>query len=263
VIRISRPIVRTAAFLDILSGVMTAATAAAARDILASAKRLVIFTGAGVSADSGVPTFRGASADALWGKYDPCQLASPQGFAADPKLVYDWYNWRRSQLASIQPNPAHHAIAALQARGAAVITQNVDGLHERVAPPGATILRLHGTIAADRCSACEYAEEIDLNNLPALRPCPRCGEYLRPAVVWFGEALDPTVWQAAEAACRKADALLVVGTSGEVYPAAGLVQLAARNRAKIVLVNLELGPLDETADVALRGRAADILLQLI
>ncbi|MDB5323511.1 MAG: hypothetical protein JWN40_5142 [Phycisphaerales bacterium] len=236
----------------------------AARDILAAARRLVVFTGAGVSADSGVPTFRGASADALWGKYDPYQLASPQGFAADPKLVYDWYNWRRSQLAAIHPNPAHNAIATLQARGAAVITQNVDGLHERVAPPGCmTILRLHGKIAADRCSVCEYAEQIDLHNLPALRPCPRCGEYLRPAVVWFGESLDPAVWRAAETACKNADAMLVVGTSGEVYPAAGLVRLAARNRAKIILINLEASPFDDLVDVALNRRAADIMPQLI
>jgi NAD-dependent deacetylase len=236
----------------------------AARDILIAATRLVVFTGAGVSADSGVPTFRGASADALWGKYDAYQLASPQGFAADPKLVYDWYNWRRGQLAAIHPNPAHHAIAALQSRGATVITQNVDGLHERVAPPGSTtILRLHGTIAADRCSVCEHAEEIDLHHLPALRPCPRCGEYLRPAVVWFGESLDPAIWCAAESACRAADAMLIVGTSGEVYPAAGLVRLAARNRAKIILVNLEPSPFDDLVDVALHGRAADICPQLI
>src|SRR5690349_5481766 len=98
-----------------------------ARDIIDNARRLVVFTGAGVSADSGVPTFRGASGDSFWGKYDPVQLASPQGFSADPNLVYDWYNWRRGHLASVQPNPAHHAIAALQERGAVVITQNVDG----------------------------------------------------------------------------------------------------------------------------------------
>jgi len=234
-----------------------------ARDILANAQRLVIFTGAGVSADSGVPTFRGASANALWGKYDAHQLASPQGFAADPKLVYDWYNWRRSQLAAIQPNPAHHAIATLQSRGATVITQNVDGLHERVAPRGATILRLHGTISDDRCSVCDHTESIDLKQPPPLRGCPRCGQYLRPAVVWFGESLAPDIWHAAEAACRAADAMLIVGTSGEVYPAAGLVRLAARNRAKIVLVNLDPSPFDKMADAALHGRAADIVPQLV
>jgi NAD-dependent deacetylase len=235
----------------------------AARQILADAKRLVVFTGAGVSADSGVPTFRGASASALWGKYDPTQLASPQGFAADPKLVYDWYNWRRSQLAEIQPNAAHHAIVRLQERGATVITQNVDGLHERVAPLGATVLRLHGTIASDRCSMCDYTEEIDFKRLPPLRVCPRCREYLRPAVVWFGESLDPTVWRAAEHACRHADAMLVVGTSGEVYPAAGLVHFANQNRAKVILVNLEPSDLDYNVDLPLKGPAAEVVPLLI
>jgi NAD-dependent deacetylase len=234
-----------------------------ARQILTDAKRLVVFTGAGVSADSGVPTFRGASASALWGNYDPTQLASPQGFAADPKLVYDWYNWRRGQLAEIEPNPAHHAIARLQERGATVITQNVDGLHERVSPPGATVLRLHGTIASDRCSDCDYTEEIDFKRLPPLRACPKCGEYLRPAVVWFGESLDPAVWRGAEQACRRADAMLVVGTSGEVYPAAGLVHLANRNRAKVVLVNLEASEMDYKVDLAIRGRAAEVVPGLV
>jgi NAD-dependent deacetylase len=237
-------------------------TIARARDIINAASKLVVFTGAGVSADSGVPTFRGASSDVFWGKYDPRQLASPQGFANDPKLVYDWYNWRRSQLASIQPNAAHRAIAAFQWRGAVVITQNVDGLHERVAPAGATIHRLHGTIAADRCSDCDRWEDLDLANLPALRPCPDCGAYLRPAVVWFGEALDPAVWNAAHAAVHHADVMLVVGTSGEVYPAAGLVESAAR-RASVIIVNLEEGALDSLAKVTIHGRAAEIVPQLV
>jgi NAD-dependent deacetylase len=203
------------------------------------------------------------------------QLASPHGFAADPMLVYDWYNWRRGNLASVQPNAAHHGIATLQARGGAVvITQNVDGLHERVAPEGATVLRLHGTIAADKCENpyCDYSEAVDVRNLPPLRPCPRCRArvagaevppWLRPAVVWFGESLDPRIWRAAEEACESADAMLVVGTSGEVYPAANLVRLAARNGARIVVVNLEAGPWDQLVDVALHGRAAEIVPQLV
>jgi NAD-dependent deacetylase len=239
-----------------------------ARDIIASARRLVIFTGAGVSADSGVPTFRGvagATGDPLWGKYDPTQLASVGGFRADPKLVYDWYNWRRGQLATIQPNPAHHAIALLQkTRSALIITQNVDGLHERVAPAGARIVRLHGTIAEDRCLACDYSERIDdLGNLPDLRHCPKCGQYLRPAVIWFGEALDPDVWSEAQSACRSADVVLVVGTSGQVQPAANLVGLAVRSGARVVLVNLEPGPFDRQAEIVLHGRAADLVPRLV
>jgi NAD-dependent deacetylase len=233
-----------------------------ARELIANSVRPVIFTGAGVSADSGVPTFRGAAADALWGRYDPRQLASPQGFARDPKLVYDWYTWRRSQLAKVEPNPAHHAIARLQERGAIVITQNVDGLHERVAPAGAVVHRLHGTLGEDRCSDCEYREPIDLHALPPLRNCPRCASLLRPAVVWFGEGLDLQVWKAAEQAARRADVLLVIGTSGEVYPAASLVEFAAGGGAEVIVVNLEPGPLDAIANVTLHGRAAEIMPQL-
>ncbi|HEY2586393.1 MAG TPA: NAD-dependent deacylase [Tepidisphaeraceae bacterium] len=234
-----------------------------ARDLITNAVRPVIFTGAGASADSGVPTFRGAAADALWGKYDPRQLASPQGFARDPKLVYDWYTWRRAQLAKVEPNAAHHAIARLQERGAVVITQNVDGLHERVAPPGAVVHRLHGTLADDRCSDCEYRVSIDLHVLPVLRKCPQCGSLLRPAVVWFGESLDPAVWTAAERAARRADVLVVVGTSGEVYPAASLVEFAAGSGAEVIMINLEPGPLDTIANVVVHGCAADIMPQLI
>lgn len=229
---------------------------------IASAQRLVVFTGAGASADSGIPTFRGASQDALWGKFNPQQLASPQGFASDPKLVYDWYNWRRSQLAAVQPNPAHDAIARWQQRGAVVITQNVDGLHERAAPEGAVIHRLHGTLLEDKCSACHHREALDLHALPPLRACKKCGSLMRPSVVWFGETLDPQVWRAAEDAAAKADVLLAVGTSGEVYPAAGLVELAARRNAFVYVVNLEPGPLDRYATSSIHGRAADVLPRL-
>ena len=233
-----------------------------AEQIVSEAKRLVVFTGAGVSADSGVPTFRGAAGDALWGKYDPRQLASPQGFRADPKLVYEWYTWRRSQLAKVEPNAGHRVIARWQERGAVVVTQNVDGLHERCAPPGVVIYRLHGTLGEDRCSTCEHREDLDLNNLPGLRGCPACGEWMRPAVVWFGEALEPEVWRGAKKAIQSADALVVVGTSGEVYPAAGLVELAASAGAKVIVVNLEKGPLDDLATVVLHGRAAEVLPQI-
>jgi NAD-dependent deacetylase len=228
-----------------------------------AAKQLVILTGAGVSADSGVPTFRGASTDALWGKYDPRQLASPQGFARDPKLVYDWYSWRRSQLAKIAPNAGHEAIAQLQRAGAVVVTQNVDGLHERCAPAGAIIHRLHGSLAEDRCSNCNRREAVDFGNPPPLRSCIECGSLLRPAVVWFDENLDPAVWSASKRAVLDADVVVVVGTSGEVYPAAGLVELAASSGAQVVVVNLDPGPLDKWATIALSGRAAELLPQLI
>jgi NAD-dependent deacetylase len=234
-----------------------------ARQLVGTARRAVVFTGAGVSADSGVPTFRGAAEDALWGKYDPTQLASPQGFAADPKLVYDWYTWRRAKLASVRPNAAHVAIAKLQReRGAVLITQNVDDLHERVAPAGAVIHKLHGSIADDTCSRCSGRERVDFASPPPLRKCAKCGAFLRPAVVWFGEPLDQRVWKAAQEATRGADLLLVIGTSGQVYPAASLVDLAAC-RCPVVVVNPEPTPFDDEAAVTVRGRAAEVVPRLV
>ncbi len=234
-----------------------------ARDILCNSRKLVVFTGAGVSADSGIPTFRGSGETGFWGKFDPMKLASPEGFVEDPKLVYDWYNWRRSQLPQVRPNPAHEAIGRLQQEGAVVITQNVDDLHERVAPTGATILKLHGTIIEDKCFSCDHREKVDTANLPPLHRCPKCGAYMRPAIVWFGEALDPDVWDAAEDYCTGCDAMLVVGTSAQVYPAAGLVFEAHRRRANVVVVNLDESPLDEMANVVLYGRAADLVPQIV
>ena len=236
---------------------------ARARAAILSAMNIVVFTGAGASADSGIPTFRSPSGEGFWGKYSPWQLATPEGFAADPKLVYDWYNRRRRQLAEVHPNPAHVAISTLQQKaGAVVITQNIDGLHERVAPAGAMVLPLHGTIAADRCSHCTTREQIHVASPPELRGCPRCGRWMRPDVVWFGEPLDPSTWSRAEEAVRACDLMLVVGTSGEVWPAAGLVHLAAK-RATVVAVNFDPGEIDAIATLTLHGRAAEIVPQLI
>jgi NAD-dependent deacetylase len=234
-----------------------------AREIIRTSQRLVVFTGAGVSADSGVPTFRGAAADAQWRKYDPMMLATPEGFRSNPELVYRWYTARRRQLQDVKPNAAHIAIGKLQERGADVITQNVDDLHERVAPPGAKIWKLHGTIMEDKCFACARREPLAFDNLPELRTCSDCGAWMRPGVVWFGESLDPAVWSGAEAAVQRCDAMLVVGTSGEVYPAAGLVDLARDHDARVVVVNLEPSALDGRAEVSVHGRAAEMVPQVI
>jgi NAD-dependent deacetylase len=234
-----------------------------ARKLIAASQRLVVFTGAGVSADSGVPTFRGHGGESFWGKYDPMQLASPQGFRANPQLVYDWYTWRRSQLVAVQPNAAHTTIARWQReKRAIVITQNVDGLHERVAPREATVLRLHGSLADDRCSACEHREAVDIAHPPTLRACEHCGALMRPDIVWFGEQLDPDVWFAAQLAADEADVMLVVGTSGEVWPAVGLIHTAAR-RADVIIVNLEAGSIDAQATVAIHARAAEAVPTLL
>ncbi len=228
-----------------------------ARTLLDSSRNVVSFSGAGLSAESGIATFRDPQTG-LWARYDPEELASPGGFARDPELVIEWYNHRRRILAGAQPNDAHRALAA---RADIVhVTQNVDGLLEMA---GATnVLHLHGTIEADRChGGCGYREPIDLASPPGLRSCPRCGRALRPAVVWFGEPLAGPVWSEAVAAVGAADTLLVVGTSGAVYPAAGLVDLARSSGAAVVIVDAK--PRPSGADVMLVGTAAEIVPLLL
>ena len=229
-----------------------------ARGIIKHAQRLVSFSGAGLSAESGVGTFR--DPDGLWARYDPTRLASPAGFAEDPELVISWYGDRRRRIARAAANPAHEALAAR--RDIVHVTQNVDNLLERAG--ARDVIHLHGTIAADRCHArCGHREAIDLADPPPLRPCPACGDRLRPDVVWFGEPLPADAWAAAERACRECDALLVIGTSAVVYPAAGLIGLAESCGAGIVIVNKEPSGASELADVELLGQAGAIVPQLL
>ncbi|MCO5099241.1 MAG: NAD-dependent deacylase [Rhodocyclaceae bacterium] len=207
-------------------------------------ERIVVFSGAGMSEDSGIPTFRSGS-NGLWSEFDPQELATPQAWKQDRALVWGWYEWRRGLVMAARPHPGHLAVAQLQQRhGARVVTQNVDNLHERA---GVTdVLHLHGSLFATRCAACGMPAE--LPDPPPSTPeqriqpprCPRCRGYVRPGVVWFGESLDQVV---VDAACRHiaaCDLLLIVGTSGVVYPAAGLVGLAPKD-ALIVEINPQLG----------------------
>jgi diguanylate cyclase (GGDEF)-like protein/PAS domain S-box-containing protein len=212
---------------------------ARARSLLGGAERLLVFTGAGVSAESGVPTFRGAGG--VWNSLRAEELATPQAFARDPRLVWEWYGWRRELVATCLPNPAHHAVARVAAArpDTTVVTQNVDGLHQRAAAEaagGAPVVALHGTLFGERCArwpACAtrgaLAADVDATREATLPRCPACGALLRPDVVWFGEPLDAADLEAAFAAAGRADACLVVGTSAVVQPAAS-VAAAARPR---------------------------------
>jgi NAD-dependent deacetylase len=231
------------------------------RKWLVEARSVAVLTGAGVSAESGVPTFR--DADGLWNQYRVQDLATPSAFARDPKLVWDWYNWRRSVLAEVKPNPGHYALAELEKRIPAftLITQNVDGLHELARSQN--VLRLHGSVWLVRCLACGN-EAIDKRiPIPEIPPHCDCGGLLRPAVVWFGEPLPPKIWKAAEAAARSADLFLVIGTSAVVYPAASLAQLAKSSGARVVEINVAETPLTSEIDQFLQGPSGELLPQLI
>jgi len=243
---------------------MTGEVEKAAKKI-AQAERLVTFSGAGLSAESGIATFRqntDNSEDVLWSKFDPMELASQQGFSANPEMVIDWYSARRRTLAKAAPNPAH---LALSGSGAIHITQNVDNLLESAGVDSENVLHLHGSLLSDRCNGeCGFTETIDLANPKALRMCPNCdaslNNYLRPSVVWFGESLPDAVMQRAVDEVASADVLLVVGTSAAVYPAAGLIPIAVQSGAFVIVVNTESS--DAICDIELVGKAGEVLPQL-
>jgi NAD-dependent deacetylase len=231
------------------------------REWLRKARRVAVLTGAGVSAESGVPTFRGK--EGLWKNYRPEDLATPDAFSRDPKLVWQWYNWRRGLVAHAQPNRGHYALADLEraAREFTLITQNVDDLHEQAGSKN--VLKLHGDIWQVRCLSCAR-EWIDTR--PAIAELPPkcgCGGLLRPGVIWFGEELSPGIWDRAEKAARKADLLLVIGTSAVVYPAAGLVKVAKCAGAKVVEINLAETVITGQIDAFLPGPCGELLPKLI
>ena len=231
------------------------------RGWLACASSIAVLTGAGISAESGIPTFRGPGG--LWREYRPEDLATPQAFARDPKLVWEWYNWRRGLIAKAEPNSGHRALAELERKTAdfTLITQNVDGLHDRAG--SRNIEKVHGDIWNIRCSECG-ANHRDLRPLlPELPPRCSCGALERPGVVWFGEALPQDVWQRSEHAAQRADVFLVIGTSAVVYPAAGLVDLAKSKGARVLEINVAETHVSSMVDASLRGPAAEILPQLL
>ena len=233
----------------------------AAREWLRQARSIAVLTGAGVSAESGVPTFRGAGG--LWRRHRAESLATPEAFARDPKLVWEWYDWRRGVLADVTPNPGHYALAELERRcpNFALITQNVDGLHELAG--SRNVLRVHGSIWMLRCLDCECEAENRRSPLGKLPPRCECGGMLRPGVVWFGEPLPSEVWKRAEAAARSCELLLVIGTSAVVYPAAGLSRLAKSSGARVMEINIAETPLSRDIDEFLLGPSGELLPQLI
>ena len=228
--------------------------------VLRAAKRIAVLTGAGISAESGIPTFRGPAG--LWKSFRPEDLATPGAFERNPELVWEWYDWRRCLLQQAKPNPGHQALVNLEqyVSDVAVITQNVDGLHQHAG--SATVLELHGSIWRVRCTQC--GREWEDTRVPI--PCPprcECGGIVRPAVVWFGETLPAAVWRSAEAAASQCHVMLVIGTSAVVYPAAGLVPLAQRTGARVIEINTEKTAMSDSVHVALTGRAAEIVPLLI
>lgn len=232
-----------------------------AREWLAGATSLAVLTGAGISAESGVPTFRGN--EGLWKEYKPEDLATPEAFARDPKLVWEWYNWRRELIKKAQPNAAHRALVKLEIRIAhfTLITQNVDGLHD-LAGSG-KILKLHGDIWRLRCMSCGANWPDRRASLPKLPPHCACGGVARPGVVWFGEPLPEGMMKEAEHAAAAAKVFLVIGTSAMVHPAASLVPYAKQAGAKVVEINTEPSAVSNMVDCVLQGKAGEILPALV
>jgi NAD-dependent deacetylase len=231
------------------------------RQLLASAPRIAALTGAGISAESGIPTFRGPGG--LWRSRKAEDLATPEGFARDPKLVWEWYDWRRTVIAQAQPNAGHQALAKLEqaAKEFLLITQNVDGLHDRAG--SRNILKVHGDLWSLRCTICG-AERVELAApLPLIPPRCSCGGMERPGVVWFGEPLPEIVWAKAQRGAMESTVLLVVGTSAVVYPAAGLAHLAKSAGATVVEINVAETPVSELADYSFRAPAAELLPLLV
>lgn len=227
---------------------------------LREARHIAVLTGAGISAESGVPTFRDAQTG-YWAQFRAEDMATEEGFRAHPARVWGWYQHRRQMLAGVQPNAGHRALADCAQKHPGritLITQNVDGLHQRAG--SAEVLCLHGDLMEDRfldlLRPCCHPDTVEAGSPPH---CPRCGNLLRPGVVWFGEPLPWAVLEAAQQAARGCDLMLVVGTAGAVYPAAGLAHSARAAGARVVVVNTAPSELDDVAHAVLRGRAAQVL----
>jgi NAD-dependent deacetylase len=229
---------------------------------LREAENVVALTGSGISAESGVPTFREAQTG-LWERYDAQELATPEAFDRNPWLVWEWYEWRRTLVSEAEPNPGHRALAELEGRvpSFTLVTQNVDGLHQRAGSE--TVLELHGNILRSKCSWEGVTVELQDCDESVPPRCPHCGAFLRPDVVWFGEMLPARAFEAASEAASGCDLFLSVGTSSLVYPAAGLPYEALDNGATLVEINPSNTPLSGHAHHVVRGLAGEMLPELL
>lgn len=231
------------------------------RSQLAEAQAVTVLTGAGISADSGVPTFRGA--EGLWRQYRAEDLATPEAFERDPRLVWEWYNWRRELIATKRPNAAHDSVVELERRARQfwLITQNVDGLHR--AAGSRQLSEIHGNIWMVRCTACGIVEQNRDVPIALLPTCPQCRGLLRPHIVWFGESLAAEDLARCDAALRNCDVLLIIGTSGVVYPAAGFASVAKDAGAFVAEINLDQTAQSAWVDLSVQGRAKDVVPLLL
>jgi len=222
-------------------------------------KKIVFVTGAGISQESGIPTFRGK--DGLWRNYDPMKLATIDAFYENPKLVWEWYNERRGNIFQAQANLGHKAIAELEKYAQVVVlTQNIDGLHKKSG--SSNVLELHGSIVKIKCSVCDYNEEV-LTEISDFPPLCKCGNILRPDVVWFGEPLPQDVWQNAIELASQCDLMVIVGTSLAVSPANTLPLYAKQNNATLIEINPEKTEMSEEMDESIRNTSVEILPKLI
>jgi NAD-dependent deacetylase len=230
--------------------------------IVQTAVHITVLTGAGVSAESGVPTFRQAQTG-LWAQYDPQELATPTAFRRNPKLVWDWYAWRRELVRQAQPNPAHLALVTMAQRVPAftLVTQNVDNLHQRAGSQA--VIELHGNITRIKCAGDGRIISTWPQSDDTPPRCPHCGSYLRPDVVWFGENLPGDALEQALEAAQRCDLFFSIGTSALVQPAASLPLLAVENGAVLVEVNPDETPLTRFTDHALHGPAGEVLPALL
>ena len=229
---------------------------------LRKARQVCVLTGAGISAESGIPTFRDALTG-LWAKFSPEELATPEAFERDPKFVWDWYEFRRELIRKAEPNPGHFALAELAGRVPrfTLVTQNVDGLHQRAGSQG--VLEYHGNILRDRCTVERIVADRSEDSRHGLPRCAACGGLLRPDVVWFGEAIPPGPMVAAAQAAESCDLFLSIGTSSLVYPAAGLAEAALQSGATVIEINPNRTDLSRVADVVLAGPAGKLLPRLL